>query len=52
MFVGVAPVLQVNAEAVVALVRQPVQVLVPQPVFTSRLAKAITVLRPSTVETH
>lgn len=42
--VGVAPVLQVDAEAVVGLVGQQVQVLVAEPVFSSRLAEAVAVL--------
>lgn len=42
--VVVAPVLQVDAEAAVAVVGQQVERLVAQPVFSSRIAKAVTVL--------
>lgn len=42
--VGVAPVLQVNTEAVVALVGQQVEVLVAQPVFSAWFPKANTIL--------
>lgn len=50
--VGVAPVLHVNAEAVVALAGQQVELLVPQPVFPLRLTEAIAVFRPAAVEIH
>lgn len=50
--VVVAPVLQVDAEAVVAVVGQQVELLVAQPVFSSRLPKAAAVLRPAAVKTH
>lgn len=50
--VGVAPVLQVDAEAVVALVGQQVELLVAQPVLSSRLAEAVAVIRPGAVEAH
>lgn len=42
--VVVAPVLQVDAEAVVAVVGEQMELLVAQPVFSSRLAKAPAVL--------
>lgn len=48
--VDVAPVLQVDAQAVVTLVGEQVKVLVAQPVFPSRLTKAIPVLGPATVK--
>lgn len=48
----VAPVLQVDAEAAVAVVGQQVERLVAQPVFSSRIAKAVTVLGPAAVKTH
>lgn len=50
--VGVAPVLHIDAEAVVTLVGQQVELLVPQPVFSSRLTEAIAVLPPGAVKIH
>ena len=49
--VDMAPVLQVDTKAVVALVGQQVEVLVAQPVFSSWFTEAITVLRPTAVKT-
>lgn len=50
--VAVAPVLQVDAEAVVTAVGQYVKLLVAQPVFPPGLPKATAVLQPTTVKTH
>lgn len=50
--VGVAPVLQVYAEAVMATVRQQVELLVAQPVLSSRFTEAATVLQPAAVKAH
>lgn len=50
--VVVAPALQVDAEATVTVVGQLVERLVAQPVLSSRIAKAVTVLRPAAVKTH
>lgn len=47
-----APILQLDAEAVVAVVRQQVDRLVPQPVFPPRVAEAVAVVRPSAIEAH
>lgn len=47
-----APVLQLNAEAVVAVVRQQVERLVSQPVFPPGVAEAVAVVRPAAVKAH
>ncbi|PWA33369.1 hypothetical protein CCH79_00014140, partial [Gambusia affinis] len=46
---GVAPVLHVNAEAVVTLVGQQMNMMVAQPVFSSCFTKTISVFSPATV---
>lgn len=50
--VGVAPVLHVNAEAVVTLVGQQVNLMVSQPVFSSWFTEAISVFGPASVKVH
>lgn len=48
----VAPVLQVDAEAVLALAAQVVDVVVSQPELGVQVAEAVPVLPPAAVEAH
>lgn len=47
-----APVLQLDAQAVVALAGQQVERLVAQPVLAVRVAEAASVVSPAAVEAH
>lgn len=52
MLVFVAPVLQVDAEAVLALAAQVVNVVISQPELGVQVAEAVPVVPPAAVEAH
>lgn len=52
MLVFVAPVLQVDAEAVLALAAQVMDVIVSQPELGVQITKAVPVIPPAAVEAH
>lgn len=52
MFLGVAPILHVDTEAVRALIGQQVEALVAQPVFSFGLTEAVSIFRPTPVKAH
>lgn len=52
MLVFVAPVLQVDAEAVLALAAQVMDVVVSQPELGVQITKAVLVVPPAAVEAH